>query len=195
MNSRKPILLALLAGLAIVAAACSGSDSVVNSGQGQVRISLSSGVAAATTGAALGTMDDDHDDQGRSIIAAAVTFSSILARNLDGQLIPITSPLPVTIDIMTILAGGQVDLPAGTLPPGTYDQIVVVMTRVDLTLSDGTIVSITPPGGGWTVVVPTQPFTVVEGGTTTLSLRTRGDAFDFVGDHFEFDPEFDCRED
>jgi hypothetical protein len=124
-----------------------------------------------------------------------VTFSSILARNLDGQLVPIASALPVSVDLMTILAGGQVELPAGTLPPGDYDQLVVVMTKVDLTLSDGTIVSITPPGGGWTAIVPTAPFTVVEGGTTSLQLQLRGDLFHVLDGAFEFDPEFDCRRD
>lgn len=190
MNIRQRILMAFVAALALLAAACSGSDGVVNNGTGVVRVSLTSGnTAALTTGGDVSTM---RDGSGRTISAVAVTFSSILARNLDGQLIPIASELPVTTDLLAILEGRTVELPAGTLPPGDYDQLVIVMTAVQLTLSDGTKVTIEPPGGGWTSIVPTTPFTVVEGGVTTIELQLRGDLIRFLDGRFEFDPKFDC---
>ena len=180
-----------VAALALIAAACGGTDDVVNRGTGNVRLSMVSAPATAAT-----TLDGgDHDDGDRedSIASASVTLASILARNLDGQLISVSSALPVTVDLMTVVSGGRVDLPAGTLPPGTYDQLVVVMTKVELTLTDGTMVAITPPGGGWTAIIPTEPFTVVEGATTALELQLRDGAFRFLDGEFEFDPEFDCR--
>jgi hypothetical protein len=197
MSQRNLARLMLVSALALVTAACGGADSVTQGGNGNVRITLASATSAATlatgAGVAQATLDDDHDDEGRGITSAAVTFSSILARNLSGELVPIASALPVTVDLTSILTGRMVDLPAGTLPPGTYDQLVVVMTKVELTLTDGTLLAITPPGGGWTVIVPTAPFTVVEGGITTLELRLHGDMFDVLDGDFEFDPEFDCR--
>ncbi|HEX6850809.1 MAG TPA: hypothetical protein VF139_05320 [Candidatus Polarisedimenticolaceae bacterium] len=196
MSQRNPALLTFVSALALLGSACSGTDSVTGGSSGNVRITLASATQAATlasgTSGGMTTLDDDHDDAGRSITAAAVTFSSILARNLAGELVPIASALPVTIDLKSVLEGRQVDLPAGTLPPGSYDQLVVVMTRVELTLTDGTHIAITPPGGGWTAIVPTAPFSVVEGGITTLELRLRGDVFDVIDGDFEFDPEFDC---
>lgn len=186
----RSLLVAFVGGLALLAAACSGADGVVNKDTGMLRISLASGnTAALTTG---GDGAACRDDSGRTISAAAVTFSSVLARNLDGQLIAVSSELPVDVDLMAVLTGRTVELPAGTLPPGEYDQLVVVMTKVALTLSDGTVVTIEPPGGGWTAIVPTAPFAVVEGGVTTIELRLRSDSFRFRDGRFAFDPGFDC---
>ena len=189
-GNRQRLLSAVVAGLALLAAACGGADDPVQNGTGMVRISLASGnTSALTTGGDVAAM---RDDRGRTISAAMVTFSSVLARNLDGQLVTISSALPVDVDLIAVLEGRTVELPAGTLPPGDYDQLVVVMTKVALTLSDGTLVTIEPPGGGWTAIVPTAPFTIVEGGVTTIELQLRRDAFELLEGRFAFDPEFDC---
>jgi hypothetical protein len=127
------------------------------------------------------------------VTAAEVQFSSILARNLDGELIPVTLDLPVTVDVFDLLDGGEYELPAGLLPPGDYDQIVVVMTALSLTVESGTRITIEPPGGGWTAIIATGPFSVVDGATTTIRLDLRWhDAIEWLGDHFEFHPIFDC---
>ncbi|HXV77468.1 MAG TPA: hypothetical protein VD788_14230 [Candidatus Polarisedimenticolaceae bacterium] len=82
----------------------------------------------------------------------------------------------------------------GTLPPGNYDQLVVVMTDVEYVLEDGTKVKITPPGGGWTSIVPVCPFEVVEGAMTTIDLRfSPRDAFREENGQMRFEPAFRCE--
>jgi hypothetical protein len=181
-------LLAILAA-ALVAAGCSDSDSVTTGAQqGQVRVVFSAATVAAAT-----TESTTFDTDGPRIQAAEITLSSILARNLDGELVPMTIDLPVTIDLIGLVQGGTVELPMGALPAGMYDQIVVVIRALSVTLLDGTEIEVTPPGGGWTAIVPTTPFEVLEGQVTTIELRFRPwRALRWIEDHFEFHPEFDC---
>lgn len=204
----------LAIGLALIVAGCSG-DSGLGPNQGRVRFVLSSGstavgVAGAETstitpapatgqdGAATapsldGDREQEHHDY-RAFQTANVTFSSILARNQDGVLADVAMDLPVQVDIVSMDTGGnQVTLPDGDLPPGTYDQLVVVMTQLDGVLKDGTQLSITPPGGGWTSIVPVCPFTVEEGGTTTVSLQFMvRQAFQWRNMRYHFQPQFQC---
>jgi len=191
-QTRRIIRLGALAviGAALVAAGCSGTDSTLSAGfrEGQVQVVFSA--ASLTTGLE-STATLEHD--GPSLQAAEVTLSSILARNLDGELIAMTIDLPATVDLIGLVQGQTVELPMGSLPVGMYDQIVVVIRTVSLTLLDGTKIDVTPPGGGWTAIVPTVPFEVAEGLTTTVQLRFRpGGALRWIDDHFEFHPEFDC---
>ncbi len=187
-----------LAGLAMsvgILAACSnGSDSVMQGGTGAVQFVMSASAAAPATLAATSTTVVPNDQQ---LQAAHVTFASILARNLDGQLIDVTIELPVTVDLLGLVSGGSFTLPAGFLPPGTYDQLVIVMTKVELALASGTVVTIDPPGGGWTAVIPvTESFTVVEGQTTTVSIRFRPDrSFQWLDGEWNFHPNFECNGD
>ena len=184
-----------LAGLAmsvgILSACSSGSDAVMQGGKGAVQFVMSASAAAPATLAATSPANVPSDQQ---LQAANVTFASILARNLDGELISVTIDLPVTADLVGLGTDGSITLPAGFLPPGTYDQIVIVMTKVALTLANGTIVTIEPPGGGWTSVLPvTDAFTVVEGQTTTVTINFRpGGLFRWLDGVWEFLPDFDC---
>ncbi len=209
---RTSIAIGLLVAAVIVLAACSGGhDSVLQSGKGGIRLvmtssagastpgSFSSGKVASTarpTGPGGTTLSPTHDDGNplQMLQAANVTFSSIVARNLDGQLIDVTIALPVTVDLLSLDGGGTFTLPVGFLPPGTYDQLVVVMTAVELTLTDGAKITIEPPGGGFTAIVSvTVPFTVVEGQTTTVTIRFRPDlSFANMGEHWGFHPAFEC---
>jgi hypothetical protein len=195
-------------------AGCSGGDSVTSAGKGQVRIQLDSS-AGSTTAADLartlegalppspvaslgedGEQDDRNpgDDSRPPLAAVHVTFSAILARNLDGELIPVEMALPVVVDVLGLVEGPTVTLPVGLLPPGDYDQLVVNMTAVQLVLRDDTRITIEPPGGGWTAIVPADPFTVVEGETTAITLRLRLDrALRFLDGRIEFHPEFECE--
>jgi hypothetical protein len=144
--------------------------------------------------------DDDAEDADRRkgenflsrLESANVTFASMLARNLDGQLIDLDLDLPHTIDLVALGAGQEVTFPAGTLPEGDYDQLVVVMTEVDATFKDGGAIALTPPGGGWTAIVRVDPFTVEDGETVTLALNLRlGRAFRWLDGSFRFFPEFE----
>ena len=184
-------LAGLATALGIVAACSNGSDSVMQNGQGAVQFVMSASAVAPATLAAASREVSSSDHPLR---AANVTFASILARNLDGELINVTIDLPVTVDLIGLGTDGSFTLPAGFLPPGTYDQIVIVMTKVALTLEDGTIVTIEPPGGGWTAVLPVNdPFTVAEGQTTTVDINFRaGRLFRWLNGEWEFSPNFDC---
>jgi len=144
--------------------------------------------------------DDDDDDDGEHrgdrflerLETANVTIASLLARNTAGQLIDLEMDLPQTIDLKALLGGENTSLPAGTLPAGDYDQLVVVMTKLDLTFVDGGALALTPPGGGWTSIVRVAPFTVTDGQDTTIELNFRmGGALREIGGVVKFFPDFE----
>jgi hypothetical protein len=184
-------LVGLAMSLGILAACSNGADSVMQGGQGAVQFVMS---ASAVAPATLAATSPEISSSDHPLQAANVTFASILARNLDGELINVTIDLPVTVDLIGLGTDGSFTLPAGFLPPGTYDQIVIVMTQVALTLENGTIVTIEPPGGGWTAVLAVaDPFTVAEGQTTTVDINFRaGGLFRWLDGVWEFHPDFDC---
>jgi hypothetical protein len=69
----------------------------------------------------------------------------------------------------------------------------VTLSSAVLLLTDGTRITIEPPSGGFTTNVATRQFTVVDGEPTTVKLRLRLDrALRWVGNHFQFFPDFDC---
>ena len=184
--------IAVFVAAAILAAGCSETDNTVTAGKGEglVKVSIGGGVSAATTRTDSASMLDGDSPP---VQAVEVTLSAILARNLDGQLVDVTIDLPTTIDLIAVLQGQTFELPMGSLPVGSYDQIVVVIRTLSVTLQDGTKIDVTPPGGGWTAIVPTEPFDVVEGQVTTVQLHFRPErALRWVEDHFEFHPAFDC---
>lgn len=188
------IALGSLVGACVLTLGCSDSSSLAggSSRSGQVRFVMSAGAAqAATSGSVSPTTLTDGD--GRQIESAVITLSSVLARNLDGALIDVAIDLPATVDLIGLLQGRTVELPMGSLPAGSYDQLVIVIRSLHVALSDGTQIEVTPPGGGWTAVVPTEPFEVAEGTVTTVNLRFRADgAFEWLDGRLDFHPEFDC---
>lgn len=203
-------LFAVLAVVAIAAfgLACSSSNDPTHSGMGQVRFTMSSATAPAgtmgttdgllTVGGGNGTLSPSNDGDDRPRLQSAnVTISSLMARTLEGQLVPVTVDLPTTVDLLTLVNGHEITLPVGFLPPGTYDQLVVVITSTELVKQDGTHITITPPGGGWTSIVNVRnPFVVTEGQTTNIDLKFRWwSSFHMDGDEIEFEPEFDCEHD
>ncbi len=175
---------------------CGGSS---DAGRVSIVLSSSAGsvasVASALDGRATSASEGMSDHCGAPQ-AVSVTFSSILARTLDGKLVDAAIDLPVTVDLLALVNGKEATLPDGFLPPGTYDQFVIVMTQVQLTLANGTKISITPPGGGWTAVVPmVPPFTVAANETTKIALRFRRDlSLGCPSGDWEFHPEFECRD-
>lgn len=203
----------LVAGLVLVAAGCSSSDSILGVNEGRVRFVLSSSSgtvgtgaegsapvpAAAQDGAVImrhGDDDRDDDDGRRFLTSANVTLSSILARNLDGVLVHVDMDLPVTVDVLSMDGATEVMLPDAILPLATYDQVVVVITQVEVVTFDGTAIRITPPGGGWTAIVPICPFVVEQGATTTVGLTFMLEhAFKWRDNRFHFQPRFVCDQD
>lgn len=197
--------------VALVAVSACGGDGMDKAGKGRVAIVMSAaGGSLATAGPVAGldggsaasatpgllASNGSHDGCGadRALQAASVTFSSILARTLEGVLTDVEIDLPVTVEMLALMDGKVATLPAGFLPEGTYDQLVVVMTKVEVTLLNGTKVAITPPGGGWTAIVPVaEPFTVIEGESTTITLKFRRDlSFGCGSGRWEFRPTFEC---
>jgi len=187
------ILLLLLAASALALTGCSSGGDVLDSNPGgRVQFTISSSTTAALTS------DDDDDDDGEHhpgdkprLTAANVTICGIVARNLEGQLIDVTIDLPVSVDLMSLDGDGTATLPAGFLPPGTYDQLIMVMCELELTTMNGTVITIDPPGGGWTTVIPTCPFTVAEGSETAVQLLFKpGRAFRWIDGRFQFHPSF-----
>lgn len=190
-------LLLLVTAVALVTA-CSSSHGESDARTGNVRVMLTSSPATTTT-ASLGSGTTGWDDDGGSDILSRlsqvnVTFATLMARNLDGDLVDLTVDLPKTVDLIPIINGQTITLPDGTLPAGTYDQFVVVITHVEFVLTDGAKVDLTPPGGGWTKIIPVQPFEVVAGQTTTIELRFKPfHAFEDMDGEFRFFPDFECE--
>ncbi len=190
----------LAAGLLLVVAGCSDAIGV---NEGRVRFVLSAGAVGADPAAGPLQHGDDADDgdhgdhkPSRYFKSAKGTFSSILARNLKGELVNVAMDLPVPVDVVTMEGGREVTLPDGELPPGTYDQVVVVMTEVQVVTHDGTTITIEPPGGGWTSIIAICPFVVEEGETTMVSIQfDLKQAFSRRDGRFHFKPRFVCEED
>lgn len=183
------VLVGLAVTLGIVTACSNGSDAITQGGKGAVQLVMS---ASAVAPATLATTTNDGSTGDHELQAANVTFASILARNLDGELVNVAIDLPVTVNLLGLVSGGSFTLPTGFLPAGTYDQLVIVMTKVELTLANGTVVTIDPSGGGWTAIVRvTDPFTVDEGQTTTVNINFRPGGFRWLDGEWDFHPEFD----
>lgn len=209
-SHRKISAILLLFSLLLLTAACNQGNTNLNHRQGNVRVVLTSAAAstagsqAATapkgaTGAPGAVLGENHNGGGDhdvlpNLSQVNVTFSSLLARNLDGELIDLVIDLPQTVDLIGLINGQEVTLPMGTLPPGMYDQLVVVITQVEFVFVDGMKVALTPPGGGWTRIVPVQAFEVVDGQTITIELQFKPwQAFRELGGAFQFFPDFDCH--
>ena len=192
------LAMVLVAGLVLVVAGCSSSDGILGVNEGRVRFVLSAGSDSEAEGPALAPSlhgRDDDDDGRRFLQSANVTLSSILARNLDGVLVNVMMDLPVTVDVLSMEGPTEVVLPDAILPPASYDQVVVVMTRVEVVTHDGTTIRITPPGGGWTAIAPICPFIVEEGMTTTVGLTFMlNHAFKWRNNRFHFQPRFVCEQ-
>jgi hypothetical protein len=177
MRYRAELKRVLALGALIAAAGC---DSLFGSG-GNVQVVLSrdggsalGDAVASVVGDSIAAHNGNHgEDQYRtswSFQTATVEFSSIMARTLDGQLVSLDVELPIMVDVVKIDGGRQVALPDGFLPADTYDQIVLVMTAVQGTLRDGTLVTVQPPGGGWTAVIPICPLEVSDAATSTVGV-------------------------
>ena len=226
MISRRwiPPLFFLLVGIAFITACINHHDeSDSRSGNVQFVLTAAAPAQARTAGSTLsgGTTglsnavlpqdDDGEDDDIQSKLANVnVTFSSLMARNLDGELvnqdipggmhpgdIHVWSPLhdiPVADGHFAVGKGQGDIMPAGTLPPGMYDQIVVVIRKVEFVFVDGTSKVLTPTGGGWTRIIPVETFEVIDGQTITIELRFNPlHAFEELNGEFEFSPDFECH--
>ena len=193
---------ALIAGALVAVTGCS-LDVFGNDG-GRVRMIVAPEGASSLTNLVLDSATvldrgDDDDDRPRGawwFQTANVTVSSILVRSNDGELIDLDVELPITLDVVRIDGGKSIQLPDGFLPAADYDQVVLVITAVRAVAHDGTIVTLEPPGGGWTAVIPVCPFEVVAGDVATvgLALNVRS-SFLRLGNWWSFQPRFRAFDD
>lgn len=129
-----------------------------------------------------------------SVKAASVTITAIEARSSAGPWVTIDGGLPAAIDLMALVDGGKTfTLPADLLPEGQYSALQLRVTQVELTLLDGTKITIVPPGTGWAVQIPVD-FGVAAGQATIVTLNVRVDlSFKLVNGQFEFEPEVEIE--
>lgn len=210
MKLLKILALGTLAGLALVAAACSGSSDVTNTknlGRVQMTMTAAPAVAGASvsgagpaglaSGSASGSVATNplhESDPSPGFKSAKATLTSILARNVDGQLVEVMMDLPTIVDLMALGTSSTVTLPVGLLPPGDYDQFVVVIKSLEIVTQNDTTITIEPPGGGWTAIVKATPFSVVAEQTTDVTLKFRKwSSFGWMNGKIDFHPEFECE--
>jgi hypothetical protein len=191
MQVRSALLAMVALAVAVAAAGCSEATLSARV-DGGVRVVLSASSATAAQTATSAMFDDEHD---RVLDGIEIVISDLEARSATEQrLEKVSIDLPATVDLLALLeSGGQIDLGVGSLAPGIYDQLVIVVSSVTLTAVDGTVVTITPPGGGWTRVVRVEPFEVVEGEVTTVRILIRPTfSFDLGDDIRDLDDD-DCH--
>lgn len=182
-------------GLALAGAGCNTDGSMAGN-RGQVRLVLSTdpGTNPNLVPDEAALNEESGHGSAWAFETATVTLASILIRTTDGVLVPLDAPLPVDVDVAQIDGGKQVVLPDGLLPVGSYDQVVIVMSAVHGTTGDGTLVSIDPPGGGWTAVIPICPLEVTDGATATVGITLNArNSFLRVGGGWSFHPHFRSR--
>lgn len=194
------LLLLVLIPIAFIAACSNGAHEDSAPQPGNIRFVVTAPPPTMLTGATgvSNSITTESNDQGGDVLSRLthvnVTFSALMARNLDGMLVNLVIDLPATVDLISVMQGREVTLPTGTLPAGMYDQIVVVIRSVEFVLDDGTSKLLTPPGGGWTRIIDVQTFEVIDGQTITLELRFNPlHAFTEQKGEFEFSPDFDCH--
>jgi hypothetical protein len=175
--------------LITLAAGCSSSQDK-GSQQGSLAVKLGASRAAAGVQAATAGSEDPM----ANIKAANVTISAIEARNSGGTWVAIDSGLPVVVDLLALVNGGNTfTLPADLLPEGQYSALQIRITQVELTLLDDTKITIVPPGTGWLVQIPVD-FGVVAGQATVVTLNVRVDlSFKLMNGEFEFEPEVEVE--
>ncbi len=201
------VAMVLAFGLALVVTGCADGNSLLGTdgNGGNVRFVISGGSDAALSANVSAPVDQtdgpaatDGDHESKHFHgyfeSANVTFSSVLARNLDGVLLDVADMgLPQTVDVVTLEGGRQIELPPGNLVPGSYDQVVIVMTALQGVTRNGTTITIEPPGGGWTAIVYHCDFTVDEGGPTEVNLVFElNKSFSWRENRYHFKPIFVC---
>ena len=193
MKTKLGIALAAAVAAVLLTASCSSSgDATGSTSKGNVAVTLKA--TGRVVGAAAGGAGDGSDDGSEGPTAATIVISAASARTTDGTLVPFAGTFPQTVDLLALASsGGSVTLPPDTLPEGSYDAIELWITQASITLHDGTIITITPPGSGWQVLIPVT-FDVVPGQTTTITLNLSCDhSFEFVDGEFEFHPELEVE--
>jgi hypothetical protein len=181
MRRHVPACAGLALTFLVLAAGCSSGN---DESHGSLSVTMGASAATASRAAA--------SDPLSQLQAATITVASIEAHQASGNWVVVDAGLPASVDLLAILNGSSpVTLPADAIPEGAYDALQVTITKVDLTLTDGTVVSLTPPSGGWVVRIPVD-FTVVAGQVTEVTLQIRCDtSFRMIGSTMDFEPSFD----
>ena len=188
MKLKTAFALATVLAVAALGTACSPSNSGSSTNKGALAVHM------GATGTMPALQGGVSADQQGGPTAATVTISAASARQIDGTWVNIAGSFPMTVDLIALAANGNtVNIPADLVPEGQYNALQFTITAVNLTLQDGTAVTITPPATGWMVLVPVD-FTVTAGKQTAVTLRFHIDgSFKSLNGEFEFDPEMDVE--
>jgi hypothetical protein len=178
-------------GLAGLVAGCTSSN---DGGEPRGSLAIKMTATGGRVAGAVQPANVDHDDAVSHLKAAVVTIAGLEARLADGTWVPVGSGLPVDVDVVAIMrAGTAAQLPADLIPEGDYAELQLRTTKVQLTLTDDTTLSMEPSGSGWTVRVPAS-FSVVAARSTIVKLNLRcGSSFSRFDGQFAFDPEIDVE--
>ncbi len=155
MKFSKVMLLSLFAiGLAVATFSCSSSGDSVTAPAGQ-------GVLSVRV----------HDDPSDQIDQAWITFTGVNAVAADGTRVEVTGSdlMGDPIDLAALINGNEEELAVGTVPAGNYARVELIISSVELVLTDGTTVNLPMVGTGFALVVDAT-FEVVEGDETVLRV-------------------------
>ena len=191
MTTRSAFSLAMIMVVLALATSCASTDKNANKGSVAMTFKASGAFPAPTTLAA----GDSGPLNSGPPTSATIVISEASARTTGGTFETISGTFPKTIDVLALTeSGGSVTLPAGLLPDGSYSAIQITITEVSITLNDGTVVTITPPGSGWQTLIAVN-FDVIAGQETTITLNLHCErSFRFLNDHFEFEPDIEIEE-
>lgn len=181
------VLPAVVIAMAAVAGCSSSQDKTP---QGSLALAL----GASRTAVGVLPASASSDDPMGLLNAASITIADVEARKADGSWVPIESGLPAVADLLALADGGRsAALPPDLLPEGQYNALQLRITQTELTRSNGSRVTIAPPGTGWVVLMPVD-FGVVNDRATIVELRVRLDlSFKFLNGEFEFEPEVELE--
>lgn len=183
--------LSAVAVLTLLVSGCTSSEPQTMS-QSQGVVSMTLKASGAIPSGAPSPAPGLAADMGSGPAAVAIVVAGVSARTTDGTWIPLAGSYPQTVDLLALVhGGGGATLPADGLPEGSYDALQITISSASITLQDGTIIAITPPGAGWQVLIPVA-FEVVAGQETKITLDLKCDAsFHFANGQFRFDPDIE----
>lgn len=162
--------LALLAvAVLLFAASCSDEDSpLASSEQGTITVNL-------------------HDQANPTIATAMMTVDAVTLTAADGSTYALESAqLDTPFDLAQLTGGNQVNLGVEPVPAGEYVRIEIVVSVLDLGLSDGSDVSLLAPGSPLTVQLPLS-LTVAAGEDVVIGVDFPLTAITFDGANWTVD--------
>jgi len=162
------LALLTLAGL-LFGVACSDEDNpLASASQGTIAVNL-------------------HDQPSPTVLNAMMTVDSVTLTAADGTLYPLESAqLDTPFDLAQLTGGNQVNLGVEPVPAGDYVQLTLVVSALDITLTDTTVVPVIQPASSLSVQLPLS-LTVAPGEDVVLGVDFPLTAIGFDGTNWTVD--------